>query len=91
MSNGSLFGDFFAPDHLHKIFLWASPKIFNSLSRNGSEPRESTALDKIKYKKSLCVSETAVENQVASWFVQTVTHIISPSQEYFRVDISNKL
>lgn len=61
------------------------------MSRNGSETRESTALDKNKYKSSLCVSETAVENQVASWFVQTVTHIISPSQEYFRADISNKL
>lgn len=66
--------------------------MFNSLSRNGSETRESTALDKNKYKKSLCVSETAVENQVASWIVQiATTHIISPSREYFRVDISNKL
>ncbi len=55
--------------------------MFNSLTRNGSETRESTALDKNKYKKSLCVSETAVENQVASWIVQIATHIISPSRE----------
>lgn len=38
-------------------------------------------------KKSHCISETAIENQMASWFVQTVTLIISPSWEYIRIDI----